>query len=321
MKWLFWLAMILVALYTGTAHAYHCTFSKNNLQFGVYDPFSSSPNDTTSSIVVTCTSQNNDNGLAFTVNFTVNFTPGNSGTATQEYMLNNDTPQVQMNYNIYADPAHTLILGPGYNQISGSITVPAGSSGTSNSETFTVYGEVPAHLTTLTSGANPYADTLTALLSYLDQNGNPATNGPKNINVRANVQGSCASVTAGDVAFGTLDPSTVNSNEVVTSNVTVNCTNGTPFGVVMDAGLHAATPGDTTTRRMMDTTGDFLPYHLCTDSLCANEIGADLTGAYITGTGVSGSQSVVFYGMVKLSDLQVAPAGNYSDTVTVTLIY
>jgi spore coat protein U-like protein len=67
-----------------------------------------------------------------------------------------------LNYNLYSDPAHTVIWGNGSggsSQISGSISV----SLTGASRDFTIYGQIPAGQT---AKQGIYADSIVATLTY-----------------------------------------------------------------------------------------------------------------------------------------------------------
>lgn len=330
MKRLLWLAIILAALQAGAAHALNCTLTPTvpSFLFGSYGgQFNDNINQT---FTVSCTRSRGQSRTAQTVNWIVTFDPGNSFNTSQEYMTDNTTGTFNLNYNLYQDAAHTIPLGGDvdtnateqWNSPGNSpITFAVGQ--TSASTTFTVYAEIPASQTGLPS------DTYTDTMFYnLDDSTGVNYVFFQNINISAAIPASCNTGTATNVAFGTLDPSTAIADTTIISNVTESCTLHTPFGVVMDTGLHAATPGDPTTRRMMDAAGDYLPYHLYVDTGHTQEIGTTPntvtgTGNYLFGYGQGTGTAVTipFYAVVKLSDLQVAPAGTYSDTVTVTVYY
>lgn len=334
MKRLLWLAIILAALQAGAARAvtFNCllTPAVPSFSFGNYGgQFNNNINQT---FTVTCTqSRGQSNRGPQTVDWIVNFDPGNSGNTTQEYMLGTNFGG-QLNYNLYQDPAHTIPLGGDFDANAteqwnspGNSPITFAVGQTSSSTTFTVYAEIPASQTGLP--ADTYNDTM-----FYNLNDSTGVNYVffQTINISAAIPASCNLGSAANVAFGALDPSTASGDITVTSHVTELCTLHTPFGVVMDTGLHATTPGDPTTRRMMDATGDYLPYHLYVDTGHTQEIGTTPntvtgTGNYLfgygQGTGPGNAVTVNFYAVVKLSDLQIAPAGTYSDTVTVTVYY
>lgn len=148
--------------------------------------------------------------------------------------------------------------------------------------------------------------------------------------VTATVAASCKTATATNIAFGSLDPSVVTADTYLSDNIKVQCTNKTPFTVLMDAGTNPGTAGNVTTRRMKDSAGDFLPYHLTVANPTTGDIdnvtpagagNVNLTGTG-SGTGAGNAATVSFFGLVKLTDLQTAVAStSYTDTITVTISY
>lgn len=150
--------------------------------------------------------------------------------------------------------------------------------------------------------------------------------------VTATVAASCKTATANNLAFGSLDPSVVVADTYVSDSIAVQCTNKTPFTVLMNAGANPGTAGNVTTRQMKDAAGDFLPYHLCitTGSCTTGDIAnsttppagtTNLTGTG-TGTGAGNAATVNFFGLVTLANLQTAVAStSYTDTITVTISF
>lgn len=133
--------------------------------------------------------------------------------------------------------------------------------------------------------------------------------------VTATVLASC-SVSAGTLAFGNYTP-TSGSPADATSTVDITCTNGTPYTVALDGG---STESNVAARAMSDTNAHTLSYEIYTDSARATVWG-DGTGSTVaqSGTGSGVAQPLTAYGRVPAS--QFVTAGNYSDTVTVTVSY
>lgn len=108
------------------------------------------------------------------------------------------------------------------------------------------------------------------------------------------------------LAFGNIDPSS-NTSALASASLTIRCT-GSPatatFSLSHDSGLHAATPGS---KRMKHATlNEFLPYTLSlTPSSGTVAKGVDL--------------AIAVGGSVAPAAFQNAAAGNYADTVVVTL--
>jgi spore coat protein U-like protein len=133
--------------------------------------------------------------------------------------------------------------------------------------------------------------------------------------VTATVLASCT-VSAGTLAFGSYTP-TGGSPADATSTIDVTCTNGTPYTVALDGG---STENNVAARAMNDPSSHTLSYGIYKDS-ARTTIWGDGTGSTVTqsGTGIGSLQGLTAYGRVPAS--QFVAAGNYSDTVTVTVSY
>lgn len=123
-----------------------------------------------------------------------------------------------------------------------------------------------------------------------------------NFQVTANVVASCR-VTATNLAFGVYDPFAASPLDQ-TSTVSITCTNLHPYT------YSVPTP---TARSMAGPGGATLNYGLY------NEL-ARSTGFGAGGTGNGSAQSITVYGRVPAGQT-LAVAGNYTDTVTVTVNY
>lgn len=132
--------------------------------------------------------------------------------------------------------------------------------------------------------------------------------------VSATVVASC-DVSANAMAFGSYDP--VSSTPLDSSTtLSVICTNGTGYEVSMNAGSGS---GATIAARRMTGSSATLNYSLYRDSNRTNVWGATTGSNVVTGTGSGAAQSLNVYGRVPVN--QTAPAGAYSDTVTVTVTW
>lgn len=90
-------------LLSGTAQAqFQCRVTVNPFAFGTYTPGNPAPHDVTGNIDVRCMGQ-----PGF---FTATLSTGSSGTFAQRQMLSG---VIQMAYNLFIDPARTLIWGDG----------------------------------------------------------------------------------------------------------------------------------------------------------------------------------------------------------------
>ena len=134
------------------------------------------------------------------------------------------------------------------------------------------------------------------------------------IAVSATVTENCV-ISASALAFG--DVNTLSGQAVDGSGtIDVTCTNETPWAVSADAGqAEGASFGE----RKLVNGSDQLSYALYTDEARTNVWGEG-EGATIGDTGTGSSQEKTFYGRVAANQTS-APAGAYSDTVTVTVSY
>lgn len=123
--------------------------------------------------------------------------------------------------------------------------------------------------------------------------------------VTANVVGTCKFNNGGSVSFGALDPSlapgTVNGT-VVTPQFW--CTKNATYTIADDKGLHES--GTIFRMEHATVTGEFLPY---TFSYTA-------TGS---GGGVNAPINLAITAQVNLGDTLNIAAGDYADTVTLTI--
>ena len=137
------------------------------------------------------------------------------------------------------------------------------------------------------------------------------------LGVSATVTANCA-VTTSPIAFGNIDVTT-SANVDGTGGISVTCTNGTAWTATADAGTGS---GATLAVRKLTSGSDLLNYALYTDSGHTTAWGDGVGGttATITDTGTGTTQSKTIYGRVPTGQTG-APAGSYSDSVTVTVTY
>jgi spore coat protein U-like protein len=137
--------------------------------------------------------------------------------------------------------------------------------------------------------------------------------------VTARVLPNCL-VAADPLAFGDYTPTAGDLDAA--GQVRVRCSVGTAFSVALNAG---GTVGATVTNRLMLSGANQLSYSLFTDAArtanWGNTVGTMPTG---TGGGFASGAAVLFpvYGRIVDSVAnQSMPAGNFTDTVTVTVNY
>lgn len=132
--------------------------------------------------------------------------------------------------------------------------------------------------------------------------------------VTATVVASC-DVDAADLGFGNYDPVSATPQDA-TGSMVVRCTNGTGYTIAMNAG---AGSGATVASRHMTSGGNALTYSLYRDA-ARNTVWGENTGVNtVAGTGNGAAQNLTIYARIPAQ--QTAPAGAYTDTVTVTLTY
>ena len=147
---------------------------------------------------------------------------------------------------------------------------------------------------------------------------NSATTGTS-FAVTATVQSTC-SATAGTLAFSPYTP----GGGVITNNgtISVKCTKNTPFTVALNGGT---TAGGTVAQRLMALGANTLQYNLFTTAALTQVFGdGSGTSKTVTGTGagVATASTVTVFGQLPDSAAnQAAVAGNYTDTITVTVTY
>lgn len=125
------------------------------------------------------------------------------------------------------------------------------------------------------------------------------------LGVAAAAVGNCKFHTASAALdFGSLDPLAGRDASAVAA-LTFKCTKGASWTVTDDGGLHDSPAGFT---RMRHTAlAAFLPYRLTYANATGTSRGANIT------------ETLTVDGLIRGGDFALAPAGNYADTVTLTL--
>ncbi len=137
-----------------------------------------------------------------------------------------------------------------------------------------------------------------------------------NLTVQATVASACT-VADATLNFGSVDPA-AGTAAPVAGSIDVTCTLGTVFAVGLDDGLNVASGQ----RRMrLGATSDYLDYEIYQDALEATRFGDTDNSDRVTnvvGLGIT-ANAIPIFGTVAGS--QAAPAGDYEDTVQVTVYY
>jgi spore coat protein U-like protein len=134
--------------------------------------------------------------------------------------------------------------------------------------------------------------------------------------------GCSCSVATTAAAFGNYNPTSVTAI-ATTGNVAVTCSALVVFSASYVISMNAGNSGSFTTR-FMNFTGNHLDYNLYTQS-AHTTVWGDGTGGTVTvsdsytAVGLSQTRNYTVYGL--LPALQALRAGNYTDTITVTVTY
>jgi spore coat protein U-like protein len=126
-----------------------------------------------------------------------------------------------------------------------------------------------------------------------------------NLNVTATVDASCT-LNGGSLPFGAY---TGDQNDA-TGEFTYQCTPGTSITLSLDQGVNGE-------RTMVESGGGSLPYELYSDSSRTTVWGVDTSGLDVPPTSAEVETAQVF-GRIEAGEQ--APAGDYSDTVQITLV-
>lgn len=159
------------------------------------------------------------------------------------------------------------------------------------------------------------AVTCTALAIVFAASTAQAGTAQNTLDVTATVQGACT-IDPATLAFGAYDP-TSGSADTASATITLNCTAGSRFWIGLDMGDQP----NAGVRRMTNGT-EFLGYELRHDSssgaLWDNADPGTTTLSSYAGTGLgTATDTVTVYGVIPAG--QIVQAGNYSDTVTMTV--
>lgn len=134
--------------------AAHCDFGVDTgVAFGAYNVLSPSNNTSNGTLVFAC------KGIgAGTDDVTVTLSTGNSPTYGPRYMLNG--PTTQLDYNLFLDPADSIVWGDG----TGGTSI-YGPTAVTNDQTvtLTIYGMIPAGQDV---PAGSYSDSITATINF-----------------------------------------------------------------------------------------------------------------------------------------------------------
>ena len=299
----------------GTAPpGFYCTFNVADVDFGNVNVITGSGLSTTSTIRITCRK-----GAAYgrvSICLSLGYGSGNPSAWNPRQM---DSAGNKLNYNLYK---------PGTNDIWGSyywsgsaqpvrFVVNLDSAG-NGSWTYNLDARIAPGQNSVKPGlyvsnfSGPdvvfeyYHSRWTTCPLRVDGRESPA------FQVRAYVIPFCE-VSATDIDFGTTG--LLNTNVDASGQVSVRCTNGTPYQVRLNGGQAGASSPD---QRLMTKGSESVRYGIYRDSARTQGWG-DLPGNAVAGVGTGNFQTYTTYGRVFP---QTTPSpGIYTDTVVVTVVY
>ncbi|MGB5101937.1 MAG: spore coat U domain-containing protein [Steroidobacteraceae bacterium] len=141
--------------------AVDCSVAATGVAFGVYDPFTTLPDDSVGTITVTC--RHVPPTRAERVHYTVTLSAGSSGAYSQRRMT---AGTALLGYDLYADGARSQVWADGGSAtvtITGSMLVGPGVGNGTRTATHTIYGRIPA-LQDVAPGS--YTDSIVVTLAF-----------------------------------------------------------------------------------------------------------------------------------------------------------
>ena len=158
-----WRACAAVLLMLGSVEAQaaaDCTVTAVGVNFGVYDPYVTAPDDSVGEITVTC---NHLSGPAIQVRYTVTLSTGGGGTYAQRRL---SAGPALLGYNLWTDSARSSIWGNGSAGtviVTGSLKVGPGAGNGVRTAVHPIYGRIPA---LQDAAEGDYLDSIVATLTY-----------------------------------------------------------------------------------------------------------------------------------------------------------
>lgn len=301
----------------GAAHAQSCSIGAASGNYGIVDILSGLKVDTSATFAISCT------GLANQVVRTcVEFSPGQTNAAGNRRLAAGTQRLV---HEIYANPSRTTIWGSwglstttyGLYPFGQTVDITLNSSG-SGSVTLTAYGSVAANQTTSGPGSYVWTMSTAPAIGYDYRGSASCPTGTKQAissgsTWTATIQANCQ-VSVANLSFGTVG--LLNANTDSSSDISVTCTNGTPYNIGLGAGTGA---GATVANRKMKSGSTTILYSLYTSNSYSSVWGETIGTDTQSGTGAGSSQVYTVYGRVFA---QPTPApGTYSDTIVLTVTY
>lgn len=321
---------ILIVLATGLlcfgerASAQSCTITPANGAFGSIDVLPGTAIDSTSTITVSCTGNNNS-----TVRLCIEMGKGASAAGPSgERALTVSTEY--LDFEFYSDSAHSQLWGSwgsvvtayGTNGVSFDLALgPSGSA----SQNFTAYARILASQTTKIPQTYSWNGSSPAIrYGYVGGSACPTggSTGTSSGSTWTATIPANANVSTTTLNFGST--SSLASNIDSTATISVQATNTTPYSIGLGIGSNAS---GSQRRVRLGATSNFINYNLYTDSGRSQALSTSTSttsctggaGTCVLGTGSGASQNTTVYGRVPTQTIPAA--GTFTDTVVVTVTF
>jgi spore coat protein U-like protein len=229
---------------------------------------------------------------------------GHSGLVNNRTLYCSSCTPTTLHYELFSDAAYSVTWGD-------ETAAEVNAVGNGHTQTYTVYGLIPALEAYYTGSNSNYTDIVPVTLSCPNCQNVSSPNGTLNLNLQTVAVG--CGITANDLSFGDY----TGTEKDATTTIQVGCSDKTNYKVGLSAGNGA---GSSTNDRRMTLTGGSaqLKYGLFSDS--GRRTNWDNSGSgMVSGIGNATTQNLTVYGQIPAG--QSVTQGTYTDTVTATLTY
>lgn len=305
------LAMLGSLALSGTAAAQNrgCVVEQSPpLSFGQMTANPTTNTTTSTSVTVRCTGNGSERGATVRVCVSLDPTPGQT---TQRHMLNG---AVVLGYQIRGNSPTGPVLSPNQSA-DGLMTLDQGTtSNPSGVVSIPLYGEIATGQTGLPSGT--YYEAIRGdVRSTINPSAgcDPLVQATVNTSASAILPGSC-SIVADDLAFGSHSSLAAAVNAA--AGIRLTCTANTAWSVGIDGG-GSGDPGNRRMRRN-GVGPEWVAYGIYRNS-GRTQLWGNTPTSSMTGVGTGAEVALTAYGQVP--DQPIPVAGDYRDTVVVTVEY
>lgn len=325
------LSLVALLSLASIAQAQTCFFTNPNINFGAtVDVLPGAAIATTGTIGITCSGgPNAERYVLLCLSLGPGAPPGTSPTSNPRFMRVN-SGGFALTYDFFQNSGRTITWG-GVSAaqaafggpVALTLTRPAG--GLPVSSTVTIYAAIAAGQQAAAPGTYTAAFTTAANITYAYQvysNTNQIgtcsdagfTTVTGNFTASATVSANCLISATPALNFGTL--AVLTAAIPGTTTISRRCTSGTAYNIGLSAG--AGIGATVAARRMTGPGLATVTYSLYKDSGWTTVWG-DVGAARISDTGTGLTQTTTVYGRVPAQSTPVA--GNYTDTIIVTVTY